>query len=388
MKNITITFFLLLGTFSSWAQHPIVHFDMDKSNFEEGAPLPAASNFLIHGIIETQIVMVEILVLDKVGKENRPPLYSNLWKQPLYEQKREFYIPISYKLKGGAEYDFIINYYRKATSEEMDNLQQELYHSLDVFLEQNLELRKKKISLLSNGRTLVKQMNQIVWQGLSYYRNDKEVRFEGFSDLVVEQINMLQKKDYSELMGEKTSATEKLNSANELIRQLQIRLRSEVAHLFNTELAVISFSKHIDNYPVEKVKTIVTLYGGYGGVMLKEKFDEEDTDAAFMLGLSLPLGNRAFHSKFWSNTSVLFGFFLEDFEGENGLVVSGPIIDKPITLGLGYRVFEFMRLSAGAVVLNNEGSNNGQTHYNTDVYVRPFVGFTMDVKLWVGLGKR
>lgn len=102
------------------------------------------------------------------------------------------------------------------------------------------------------------------------------------------------------------------------------------------------------------------------------------------MGLSLPLGNRAF-TKFLGNASFSTGIFLTNFESSQGDRISGELIGLPIYAGLGYKMFQVFRLNVGAVMLNFEGVN-GMGNSNT--YIQPFAGISLEFNLWLGLKDR
>jgi hypothetical protein len=62
------------------------------------------------------------------------------------------------------------------------------------------------------------------------------------------------------------------------------------------------------------------------------------------------------------------------------------LINRPIYLGYGYRVFRMVRLNAGGTLVQKDMLNaDGGTSSNLDV--RPFLGVSIEINLWLGLGK-
>ncbi len=390
MKKIKIIIgitFLILIFLPAFSQPKRVVFDYDRSNFNDGAPLPAETYFTLSGVISRQVTMVNVQIFYKNNKENKPPLYSKSWKRSHNNLNESFELDINYRLHGSGEYDVLINYYRKASNLELENLQMELFNLLDTYIDQNIRFGGNKIKLLNQAGRMIDDMNSIVNSAVTYYKSSTDIEFKGFSDLVQDQINSIEKykiktKDSLEIRsGTKAIEREKR------INRLKILVRSEVSHLINSDLSILVESKFIDNYEVEKVRSILTIHGGYGGVFLSGDLENSNFGSAPIVGFTLPLGKKAFSSAFWSRSSLNAGLFLTDFKGKDDVTITGPIINKPFYVGLGYKVFQFIRLTAGATFLANKGSVNSINDVKTNTYVRPYLGITADLNIWMDLGR-
>lgn len=388
MKTSILAIILFASSLLSWSQNPTINFNYELSNLNGGQPMPEETYFVLNGSINQQVTMVEVMIFDNNGKDDRHSLYENIWKRDTQDGRPSFFIPVNYKLRAGNEYDYRINYYRRASKEEITNLRDELFASLDAYLDQHLQFDKKQVNLSKNGKKMAADMNSIVINGLLYYKSPLDIRFPGFSQGVADQLNLITKNNYDQVMGEKSSQSQKLQGVDKALRDLKIRVHSEVAHIFNAGLSVLGDSKYIDDYPVKEGRTILNLHAGFGGVSLEKDLNDENFGSGAMVGITLPLGKSAFRGKFWSNTAFVTGIYLKDFDSaEDGVSASGPIIDKPIYAGLGYRLFQFVRLSAGVTILENRGDLQNTT-LNKDIYFRPFVGLTGDIKLWANFGSR
>ncbi len=171
------------------------------------------------------------------------------------------------------------------------------------------------------------------------------------------------------------------------VNELKLIVQNEASYLFNTGLSILADSKYVDNYPVENTKTILTIHGGYGGVYLGGGTENLSYGSGFRAGLTFPLGKKAYVSKFWSNSAIITGFYFNNFETDNDVEVSGPIFKRPTYLGLGYKVFNFIRISAGATFLENQDTAGGLDNLGNKVFIRPFIGIQADLNLWMELAR-
>ncbi len=384
-KCILLSLFAMLCNIG-FAQYKKVDFNYEKSTFNNGQPLPAETYFELTGDISKAINIVEIQIYDENGYPSRKPLYQKLWKRPFNHTAERFVIPLNYNLRGDEEYDFAILYFKKASETEITNFRKELFGNLDAYLDQNFDFSRKRISLLKDTRSMVDDMNQIVTSAMSYYRTQINREFEGFSDLVKDDIERVENSKQNRMLGRKSTEAENLARKNELINALKTRVHAEVAYLLNSGLQVLVDIKHVDNYKTEKTQTVFTLHGGYGGAYFDQSQNNNLFGQGIMAGVTLPLGKAQFASPFWSNTSIMMGVYFNDFQLNDNITATGPLLQRPYYLGVGYKVYRFLRVSAGATLLENNGQVNGREVSNA-VYVRPYISLTADINLWIGLAK-
>ena len=169
------------------------------------------------------------------------------------------------------------------------------------------------------------------------------------------------------------------------IDELKNLLHGEVDNILNAHLLMVTDNKQIFDYPTEKGRQSVALNIGYGGAPLQKDGDRVAVGSSPYLGISLPFGNAVLGSKFWRNTSLTTGVFLNDFENLDGLRVTGPIVGRPVYLGLGYRMLDFLRLSAGVTALQDVDDANNFSFKKA--YLQPFIGISVEINVWMGLGK-
>ncbi len=374
---------LLLFAFTSigWAQKQTIRFDYERSSFNMDQPLPSEEHFFVSGEISEAVSMVEIIV--KPGKRNRDfVLYQNRWKRSYNDTRQQFLLPVNYNLRGGTEYDVLLNYYRYVSAPELKNLKAGLNSELEAYVDQSLVLSKKRIRLVKSVPAMVSDMNALVNSALSYYRSNQNVSFEGFSSIVQDKLRIVTR---NPLRKAQRNEAERSRQADEL----KSMVKAEVANLLNTGFSILADSRRVDNYPTQKGKNTLTVHVGYGGVFLNDQVSELNTGSSGMAGLTLPLGKRAFAPRLMSNSAVILGFYFQDFDNDQGVKATGPIFGKPVYAGFGYKVYEFIRISGGVAFLQNEADGNGTPTVDIDngLYLRPFVGITADISFWAGFSR-
>ncbi len=393
-KNILLLSVLILVLlFSSKevkAQYATAVFEYEKSSFNNSQNLPAEENLMISGAANPETVLVEITILDdKSNRREEPkPLFVANWVRPPYSSIGTFTVPVNYKLRGSSEYDIQIDYYRRITDMERENLRQDLYNNLFAYSEQSFTVERKRARVIGGTAQLVRNLDEIARKGLSLYRNRSQLQFEGFSDLVVAKIDQINKANLKKgkfIFSREKNSDARADYREKLMTELKQLLASELGQVLNVDLLVLQDRKFMDDYPTEKTRTEIPLNVGYGGVHLNgTNTDNSSFGSSPYIGLSLPFGRKGFAREFWSRSSISMGFFLSNFEDDAGEKITGPIVSRPTYIGLGYRVFRFIRFNAGATFL--EDPTRGDALFD-QIYMRPFVGFSAEFRFWIDLEK-
>lgn len=370
------------------AQNQTVVFNYERSYFNDGQPLPAAKNFTITGTVSDQISMVEVLIYsDRLGS-TRAPLYQSLWKKNPSDNAQNFFLPVNMPLRSTG-YDLVINYYRLMNENEIQNIKNDLYAALDAYLDQSL-LYKQDLRLFTKTQESIDDLNSIVNSATAYYKNNTHIKFQGFSDIIrgkIKSIKSVKKKTAKVMYPDLRRDQALLQYQKDQVDGLKELVHHETSYLLNMNLSVLADSKYVDNYPVENTKNILTLHGGYGGVYLDGKIDNLSYGSGFRAGMTFPLGEKAYANKFWSNSAIVAGFFLTNFKKADGVVVSGPIFKRPTYVGLGYKAFNFVRISGGATFIENKETAGGFSNLGSKVSIRPFIGIQADLNFWLDLAK-
>lgn len=397
MKTILLTLSLLFCSFLTWAQYKVVAFDYERATFNENQALPAETHMMLQGDIPESVVFVELDVLDAKGRKQKTPLYTAKWKRPFDTKRERFNLPINYKLRGSSEYDFTIRYYEPISDSTRQELTDRLFLNLDLYIEQALGVKKNKVQFNSSIKQTMKDLDAIVVRGLKHYRNRTAIEFEGFSDIIYQKLEQIKGLNLSkgrflfnkkkEKKEKKDKITPKKEYRNKVIGELKSMLYNELEVLMKEEWSKISDSKTINDYSTEKIKRTIALQGGFGGVYLDGNSSGVSIGTAPYLGLSFPLGRKAFAPKFLSNLSVTAGAFILDFNDSNGNKVSGPIFKRPTYVGLSYKVFRFVRINAGATFLQDASTAGQLTGLGQQVFIRPNIGLSLQLNLWMDLAK-
>lgn len=373
-RSLLLVAILCLLSTTAFAQKPSVFFDYEKGHFNENQPMPAESYFMLNSAVSAQVKGVVFRIHRDKPSKNDEALYEAFWKRPTGDASEVLSLPVNYRLRGGSEYDFEILYFREVTPTELLTLNNSLSSVLKQYLTQSLTPKSKSDRLAQNAQQAYEDLNDLLQRSLKMYRSYTDTGYPHFSDLVKNRLKQAYKQNFKKAeVAEKTSAA---------VNDIADMLLSEADYFLQGGLMIVADKKVIDNYPVEKVMNILTLQIGYAATHFDGDIEKLEYGTGMQLGLVLPLGRKAFSSAFLSNSSIVAGFYLQDFE-HNGETISGPIFGRPLYAGLGYNIFRFARINAGVSVLEDTQTANT----NSRVYVRPFIGISADIKLWFDLAK-
>lgn len=395
MKKIFSILTLLGLLFSSTTiigQHQAVSFDYEKASFNNNQPLPAESHILVQGDVPKNVTIIELSVFDGKGREDRKPLYTVLWKKPFDKEAERFNLPVNYKLRGSSEYDFKMSFFTPISKEERKALAQQVSQHLDTYIEQTFSVNKSSIKLTNSSRQIMNDLNEIVFKGMEHYRNRTNIGFDGFSDIVKQTLQRIEKANLNKgrfLFIGKNKDEARAEYRNKLTKELKSIMFSELDQIFNTDLAKLSDSRFINDYSTEKTQRTLAIQGGYGGTYVDGTFSNLKVGNGPYLGLAFPLGNRTFAPKILSNTSITFGAYLTNFKniGQNNGDVSGPIFKRPTYVGLSYKIYQFIRFNASAVFLEDASTAGQISGLGSRVFIRPSIGLSLQINLWADLSR-
>lgn len=374
----------LIASISTYAQNASVVYNYDRNYFNENQPLPAETHFLLSGMVGADINRVDVAIYRAKGRDSRKSLHEATWLRPKNNVDGGFSMPVNFMLRGGSNYDVALTYYRNLTPAEQEYLKVRLFQTLDAYITSSLEVNKGSIKLLRHSRQIIKDLNSIVEDGLQIYKSRNGYEFEGFSDVVKNKLEQIEEADLGKgkfIFGKKKRESKALY-ANQLIKDIQKVVHNETEQFTNSELLTVYETKYVDDYKAKRDRGAISLNVGYGAVYLDGDFDDLDIDGAPYVGVSLPFGRKAF-SKFFGNASLSLGVLLTNLENEEGETVTGPLIKRPVYVGLGYKLFRFLRLNAGATLLEIERANGDE-----DLKVRPFVGISAEINISATLGDK
>ena len=391
-KNYTLLICLLFS-YPLFAQYETVVFNYDRSYFNEGQPLPAESDFMLTGETGKEVGMVEVAIYGSPDT-NKKPLYRNAWKKRPSSADGGFILPVNYPLRGNDEYTFLINYYEPVSALQQQQLLRQLNSALESYIDQSFVVSKSSVELRKHPKNMRSDMNTIVNSGLGLYRSQLNYEFGGFSDIILdklEQINnlRLRKARRNIIAGEgEDKRTIRLKYAQEQVEALKVLVNQEVAQYANAQLLALTDSKKITDYATKKTRNVLAINAGYGGVYYSGDVDNFTSDTSPYIGISIPFGKAKFSSAFWSRASISTGVFLTNLEFGEDNVATGPLVKRPFYVALGYRALPFVRINAGAAVLQSDQGSNSISDFNVDrVYIRPFIGLSLELNLWLDLNR-
>lgn len=371
-------------------QDKTVTFDYADNDLNGNQPLPAEQYFLVKGPISPVINLISLSIM----KNNRSgdTLYTAIWRRPIGNTSENVTIPVRYKLRGNDHYQLALTYYRSLSDSERVRFAQAIRRNLETYVESALNISVARVSLRSPTRRIVTDMNQIVYNAFTYYKNGLTGTFLGFSDLVKSKLSQIEDVRLRNARYNVSSATSENTAqlrqryASRLQQQLIDACMNEVIPFINDQLFVVQDIRNYRDFPTEKTRTTLALNVGYGAVYLSGNWDDLYYYPAPYLGASFPLGNAHFN-RFMGNASVSAGVFLRDFRDENDEKITGPVVGRPVYLGFGYRMLRFVRINAGWVATAREKSTLQDIRFE-DVKLRPFVGLSAEFNLWLGTATR
>lgn len=389
MKNL----FLLLATLFSFnvltAQYAAVSFDWEKNYFNEGQPLPAEKPLLMSGPLPANVSRIEISILPAKAKKASDELYRAVWKAAENAGAARYNLAVNFPLRSSEKYDFAFRFFRKMDRAEKQDLQEQLFAQTVALLRSSTMANGQLLDNARRAKKILTDMDELVMSLLANYRCADDLGFTGFSEAVKLGVDNLQKLEGTAPDGTKAAKKAPASTVAESFVKIEDLLRVEIDQLIDKDWSVQQNTRYVDNYQTEEKQTYFSINAGYGGVYLSGKLEEVSYGASPYLGLSFPLGNSTLAPKFLRNTSLTLGAFTKNFEDEDGNEVTGFIVNRPVYLGLDYKLFQFIRFNAGAALLETNSTNivDGVEKTNSTVFIRPFVGLSAKIDLSLGFGK-
>jgi hypothetical protein len=388
MKQILLAA-CLLGSLNIHAQEKRITIDKNARQVNGGNAIPAGTYFLLEGAVPEDVQYVDVKIAS--GRLNSEPLFADSWKRSPYYNSSMFSIPVDQKLRFGSVYRLHADFYSTLKGEELKQLRQRIVSNLDYYLDARINVRKDEMRLGSKADKMMGELNDIVDNSFVYYTSPHSEKFPGFSDLVrikLKQIDDVNLKNAQYNVSTADTGMQQLNVlyANELQIALHNIIVSELDNYLAYGVLVKTDELNINNLETERSRGYLPIDIGYGAVAFNTDFSDLQTDQQPYIGIAIPFGNPRF-SRFMGNASLSFGIFLKNFKNPDGREVTGPVIDKPSYLALGYRIFEFIKINAGVTAISTEKvSANNITSDN--VQLKPYVGISAQIDLSLNFSKR
>ncbi len=385
MKHLILLIFLIISNGAIFAQIKSVSYVSARNQLNGGLALPSEERFTITGTIPEEVRMVTL----DIHRARRSPnsALTYVWRAPYRMESNEFEIYISDPLRSNEPYSLTFKYYERAGTSDLQGLREAITNNLAAYIRANYEVSRRGLQSLAAKQVMYTQLNEIVEQGIANYAHPFAQAFPGFSDVVRQKIDQthslrLRNARFNILRKKDDLSDDRALYADRLIEELVSLTQAEVEQYLRGNLLMLVDIREVPNYPTEKRPFYLPLNVGYGATYFSGDFNNLDYGTAPFVGVAMPLGRRAF-TKFLGNASLNTGVMLTNMENLDGVEISGPLIGRPVYFGLGYTMLRVLKFNAGAALTSSEVNGNLE---NITIY--PFIGFSLEFNLWLGLSNR
>ncbi|GMQ29906.1 hypothetical protein [Algoriphagus confluentis] len=362
-----------------------ISLDLIQNKVNGGKPLPSEEKFYIRGAIPEQIEMVKVSIYPSKKSDKSGKTY--FWTPPFGYKKLDFQLFVEDELRSNEDYHMDFGFYQKAGVNEVKELRDLIATNISTYLNTITIVKKGGIQFEDSDEQVLSNMGIIVERGAYYFETPNGVQFPGFSDLTRNKLEQRKKLKMGKAKYNATGVAEGDNAravyARQYLDELLAIATAEIDQFLTTNMLVRVGEKSFQNYPSEKKPNSILINAGYGAISLSKNLPQQEFVHSPYVGLSFPLGNRTF-ARFMSNVSLSTGAFISgNIENSRGERITGPLLDRPVYVGLGYNFFRFFRLNAGGTFLTTERLDGSQSQS-----FHPFVGISAEFRIWLGLGNK
>ena len=375
---------------SAVAQYQPVVYDPGSNLLGNGQPLPAEKQWSITGPVSADIGIVEALVYEDAAMKHLAT--RGRWERTELNSDASFNINLDQKLRGNDKYTVVLGFYSPIGRQASDTLAARLSAYLSAYVDQSVDVSSNRTRVTKPVGQVMDELNIVVRRGTENYRSRLNMPFQGFSQLVEDKLDKLNDTRLSDAKylfkkkKEDDQRNARIDMARHEISDVKAMLNAELHSYLDREMMVLLHRTVLTDQATEHTPTTIALNFGYGGIYNSGTTEDLSYGQSPYAGVSFPLGRRAFAHRFWSNSSVSLGVLLQNTEDDDGFTLTGPLIDRPIYLAYGYRVFRMIRLNGGGtLVQKNIPQYDGSTSKSLEV--RPFLGVSIEINLWLGIGK-
>ncbi len=367
-----------------FGQVTTVNLDLIQNRINGGMPLPAETEFYIQGAIPEKVEMVKVLVYQ--AKKSPKSGVTYLWRTPFGYKELSYQVLVSDPLRASSAYQLEFGFYQKAGEDQIRQLRELITQNLQTYLSTITSVKRGGIQFSESNEVILANMKKIVEQGTLYFELPNGQPFPGFSDITRAKLEQREKLRLGRARFNATNVGENDNAravyARQYLDELNRIIASELDQYLSPNMLVRIDDKVIDNYPTEKLDHTIPLNVGYGAISLNTGGSNQEFVYSPYVGFSFPLGNRTF-ARVMNNLSLSTGVFISG-SMENGMNerIAGPLIDRPIYVGLGYNFFRFIRLNAGGTFITTESAGGSRDSF------QPFVGVSAEINVWLGFGNK
>lgn len=393
MRRVLAVGALVLGALTcGYSQRKTVVIDPQARRMNQGDLLPAQKYFDLQIPVSDEIGIIQVSI--HRGRVNNNIIEKTSWARPINYRSNLAEIPVDIQLKSNSTYTFDVTMYSIISDSEKLNLQNIVHQNILNYLNSVFETNQKGISNARKTDQVIADLNLVVSKSLRDFKNLRQRDFEGFSDIVKLKLRQMDNASlanaaYNVKRNPDDSTTTEKNLkgdyANKLMAELQKIILGEIDNYLDMDFVKLYDNVVIRNQVTEKTQTVLPLFIGYGGVYLNGNVDDLDYDSQPYAGFAVPLGRG--HGAWFSRTSFIMGVFLRNFKDAEDNVITGPIVDRPVFAGLGFRIYDFINFNAGVVATSTSKQNLG--NFKTEnIDLKPFIGVNAQFNLWLGLNKK
>lgn len=383
---------MLLTLMHLSAQNKTVLLEPQNRKINQGEPLPTQTSFDIQVPVNeaTGIIMINVFK----GNNTADVIERTFWARPVNFNGEFAQLPVDLKLRSNNRYGFGVTIYSLLSDTERTSLKEIVHHNITNYLNATVEANQKGMDLSKRSNTVRQDLNSIVKRSLMYYRNTQQREFEGFSDVVKLKLQQVENARMSNAKfnvvrqpadSMKSADEIKADYARQLSAELEQTVFDEADNYLNLDFVKLYDSFVITNRVTEKSQTVLPLFIGYGGVYLGGSFNDLEYDSQPYAGFSFPLGRG--NETHYGRTSFIIGIYLNNFKNAAGNTITGPIVDRPVFAGLGFRVYDFINFNAGMVATSTQKYTIADVK-TENIQLKPFIGLNAQFNLWLGLNKK
>ncbi len=148
---------------------------------------------------------------------------------------------VSYYLQNSRQHTLLINYYEPIAEEEIGRLERLIGNALSYYVDQMVVIAGDRVHLTKKKKIIIKELNQIVEDGIKFYNYQALKNFSGFSQAVVNQIEALANLDLSSIQSD-ADETESLKYfyVQSRLNDLKLLLNIEIGNFSNQNLFHVS----------------------------------------------------------------------------------------------------------------------------------------------------
>ena len=371
---------LLLTTFSisTFAQQRAVKVDFESGTFKNNPTVPYDEPFLVEGMVKPDIEYVRVTIFEEDGAV---PLHQYNWNRSDYNNSEQFSITIPMVLSSNTEYDFRVATYKRMSVAQKQKLADDLRKRISFYLSSNFQFDGKNVSI-NKPKQVQKGLDELIHNALGNYISKNGFKFEGSSDLVFQELE--QNRDFKFSNYLRRSSTVKRDSIatgllNKKVNQLSALVLSEVMPFINSDLVQFHREAVVHKVSTDKGRKTLPINVGVHAVI----GGNDNYIPGF--GISIPFKSRVnflSKSKKIDSFGLSVGLLTQPYVNGAGEEFVTPGLNMPAYIGLGFRTFQFVRVTFSGLLLQRTDESKSQ-----NIRLEPLIGISLELDLWLGVKK-